>query len=97
MSKFLNRDKRVYKFNKDEMILRDFLAVDRTLLANERTLLAYIRTGVSLIAVAITLIKLFDTTFTYLVGIIFAVLGISGMVFGVYRYKNINDKMKNMV
>ncbi len=46
MSNFLNRDKRVYKFNKDEMILRDFLAVDRTLLANERTLLAYIRTGV---------------------------------------------------
>lgn len=43
MSNFLNRDKRVYKFNKDEMILRDFLAVDRTLLANERTLLAYIR------------------------------------------------------
>ncbi|MCH4198513.1 MAG: DUF202 domain-containing protein [Clostridium tyrobutyricum] len=97
MSNFLNKDKKIYKFNKDEMILRDFLAADRTILANERTLLAYIRTGVSLIAVAITLIKLFDTTFTYVVGIIFAVLGITGMVFGAYRYKNINDKMKNIV
>ena len=50
----------VYNFKKEEMILRDFLAADRTLLANERTLLAYIRTGISLLAIAISLIKLFD-------------------------------------
>ncbi|MGN0027609.1 MAG: DUF202 domain-containing protein, partial [Clostridium sp.] len=42
----------VYNFKKEEMILRDFLAADRTLLANERTLLAYIRTGISLLAIA---------------------------------------------
>ena len=52
----------VYNFKKEEMILRDFLAADRTLLANERTLLAYIRTGISLLAIAISLIKLFVTS-----------------------------------
>ena len=32
-------------FAKSDLILRDQLAIDRTLLANERTVLAYIRTG----------------------------------------------------
>lgn len=52
------KNKILYNFDKDKMILRDFLAADRTLLANERTLLAYIRTGISLIAVGIYLIRL---------------------------------------
>ena len=36
------------KFSDDDLILRDELAIDRTLLANERTLLAYLRSGVAL-------------------------------------------------
>jgi putative membrane protein len=42
-----------------EMILRDYLAIDRTKLANERTLLAYFRTVILLVATGVTLIKLF--------------------------------------
>ena len=61
----------IYNFDKEQMILRDFLAADRTLLANERTLLAYIRTGISLLVVAISLIKLFDSILTDILGIIF--------------------------
>ena len=34
------------QFKKEELILRDYLAADRTALANERTLMAYIRTSV---------------------------------------------------
>ncbi|MFH1707174.1 MAG: DUF202 domain-containing protein [Planctomycetota bacterium] len=37
------------RFNPDDLILRDELAVDRTLLANERTLLAYLRSAVALL------------------------------------------------
>lgn len=87
----------VYNFKKEEMILRDFLAADRTLLANERTLLAYIRTGISLLAVAISLIKLFDTTVTYILGIVFIFLGVIPIVWGLYRYRNINKKLKNVI
>ena len=36
------------KFRTEEMILRDWLARDRTVLANERTLLAYLRTTLML-------------------------------------------------
>lgn len=61
----------IYNFDKEQMILRDFLAADRTLLANERTLLAYIRTGISLLVVAISLIKLFDGIIPDILGIIF--------------------------
>ena len=39
------------------MILRDYLATDRTHLANERTFLAYIRTCVGLFATGAALIN----------------------------------------
>ena len=42
-----------YNHNKEDMILRDFLATDRTILANERTLLAYLRTFISFFAAGI--------------------------------------------
>jgi putative membrane protein len=44
----------------DKLILRDYLALDRTHLANERTLLAYIRTALMMLISGITLIKLFQ-------------------------------------
>ena len=37
------------RFSSANLILRDELAIDRTLLANERTLMAYLRAGVALI------------------------------------------------
>lgn len=40
------KDSPYSKFDTDDLILRDQLAIDRTLLANERTLLAYLRSGV---------------------------------------------------
>lgn len=47
------------KFDPNEMIMRDFLAYDRTILANERTLLAYIRTTIAFLAAGVTIIKIF--------------------------------------
>lgn len=41
------------------LILRDYLALDRTMLANERTLLSYLRTAIMLLISGITIIKLF--------------------------------------
>ncbi len=37
------------RFKNDALILRDELAIDRTVLANERTLMAYLRSAVSLL------------------------------------------------
>ncbi len=44
------------RFRRGQLILRDELAIDRTLLANERTLLAYLRGGVSLLLAGVTFI-----------------------------------------
>ena len=48
------------KFDSEKMILRDWLARDRTILANERTFLAYIRTALMVLVTGATLIKLFS-------------------------------------
>lgn len=42
----------------DELILRDRLAIDRTVLANERTLLAYARTSLALLIAGLSLVHL---------------------------------------
>lgn len=46
-----------HKFNPREFILRDWLALDRTVLANERTFLAYTRTSLTLVLAGLTGIK----------------------------------------
>lgn len=61
-----------------EMILRDYLALDRTRLANQRTLLAFARTAIMLIATGITFMKLFDDRTLFITGILF--LPLAGIV-----------------
>ncbi len=47
-------------FKRDDMILRDWLALDRTVFANKRTFLAYARTAIALIVLGIALVKFID-------------------------------------
>lgn len=78
------------KFSIDKMILRDFLAMDRTTLANERTLLAYGRTSLMIVATGITLIKLFnDTPLMVATGYGLVPVGIAIFFFGLFRYAKI--------
>jgi putative membrane protein len=51
--------KKTYEaFSEEEMILRDHLALDRTILANERTFLSYVRTTLAVVIVGATLLHL---------------------------------------
>ena len=59
---------------RDEMILRDHLALDRTVLANERTLLAYLRIFIGSFSAGIAMVKLFDTPLTNIFAYTFAVV-----------------------
>ena len=52
-------------FDAQEFILRDWLALDRTVLANERTFLAYGRTSLGLFLSGVTLIKVFKSEFRH--------------------------------
>lgn len=47
------------RFSVESFILRDWLALDRTILANERTLLSFTRTALVLILAGMTLIRFF--------------------------------------
>ncbi len=49
------------KKEEKELILRDYLAVDRTLLSNETAFLSYIRTSLTMLVAGVTLMHLFNT------------------------------------
>lgn len=89
MSKYEN-----YKNNKDSMILRDHLAVDRTVLANERTYLSYMRTVVSLIVAAITLFKLLEGNEGRIVAVILTMSAIYFFIRGKRIYREVNKNLE---
>lgn len=79
--------------HKDQIILRDYLALERTKLANERTLLAYIRTSLYMILGGIAFLQLEDFEGTRWVG--YATLSVSGVILliGIYRYLQIKYRL----
>ena len=85
-----------YHTFRDEMILRDYLALDRTVLANERTLLAYLRTFIGTFSAGIAIVKLFDSPFMKIIGFIFMVVSPLFIVFGLIRYFQISKKLKTL-
>jgi len=83
-------------FETRELILRDFLAVDRTVLANERTLLAYVRTALGTLLAGISLIKFFVSTPLNVVGwlLILSSIGILGI--GATRFTEMRRCIKSV-
>ncbi len=75
------------RFNPDKLVLRDELAIDRTLLANERTLLAYLRFAIALLLAGATMMHFSSTAgWFWLLGLACMPTGVVGGVIGVVRY-----------
>ena len=74
------------KFDKSELILRDELAIDRTVLANERTLLAYTRTSLTLVIAGMTFLNFVESGFLRWAGFVFIPLGILAGLVGIVRF-----------
>lgn len=72
---------------RENLILRDYLAVDRTILSNERTFLAFVRTALTVFAIGISLVKLFETSFLHYMG--YACIPVAFVVFilGLQKYR----------
>lgn len=93
-------------YNREDMILRDHLATDRTVLANERTFLAYLRTALSLIVSGASFIKFSDTPFVQYIGYFLIPLGLYIAFVGTKNHINmrkdflifscLNQKMNHM-
>jgi len=78
------------RFNADQLILRDELAIDRTLLANERTLLAYLRSGVALIIAGATMIHFSEAGWFVAAGIASIPGGILVGAIGISRFRRMS-------
>ena len=85
--------------NKD-IVLREYLAIERTRLANETTLLAYIRTGLYFLVAGSTLGYVIQSPFWNIVGTPLTVIGFIIMLLGLIRYfqlrKAIEESRKNV-
>jgi putative membrane protein len=91
------------EFQREEMILRDWLALDRTVLANKRTFLAYGRTAIALIALGIAFVRLIKHPFFEISG--FALMAVGFVVFAIgtrefflntVRFKRLVEKGKQL-
>lgn len=79
--------------NKD-LVLREYLAIERTRLANERTLLTYIRTGLYFLVAGSTLGHLIDTPFWNMMGLPLVIIGVIVPVLGVVRFLRVARKIR---
>ena len=70
-----------------DLILRDYLAIDRTSLANERTLLAYLRTGITLFLGGATFIHFSNQIWFSVLGAICVPAGLAAFFIGLRRYR----------
>jgi len=100
-SPFKIKKMKLLQFGRDftpdgEIILRDYLAIERTRLANERTLLSYIRSSLYLMLGGIAFFQLdILPNFQYLA---FASLFFSAlfMVIGIYRFMLLKKSLKKL-
>lgn len=79
------------KFVRDDLILRDELAIDRTLLANERTLLAYLRASISLLIAGATIMHFSEQGgWFWATGVACVPTGFLAGLIGIVRFRKMN-------
>ena len=79
-----------YEKEHEQMILRDYLAVDRTMMTNETSFMSYIRTALTLIAAGATMIKFFTEPTMQVLGWSFIIIGGWLAIHGYNKFKKID-------
>lgn len=82
------------EFTKEELILRDLLAADRTELANETTFLAYVRTSFALLLAGVSLWQFFKSNLGVVTGAFFLVSSAVLLIIGYRRYRAMEQKVQ---
>lgn len=75
------------QFRKEELILRDRLAAQRTVLANERTLLAYTRTSLTFLIGGVTFLQFFGHVAAQVLGWVFLPAALVTAAVGGHHYR----------
>ncbi len=81
---------------KEELILRDVLAADRTVMANERTLLSYVRTALGLLAGGASLIHFFDVGWLQAAGWVMVPFAPLVLGIGFWRFYHVRKDLKHL-
>jgi putative membrane protein len=85
------------RFKQEELIVRDYLAADRTALANERTFLTYVRTALVLAAAGGSLIHFLDSLVWEALGALLLVVAMFTLAWGIYQFRHYNRRLKNVL
>ena len=85
-----------YKEFNENMIIRDYLALDRTILANRRTLLSYTRTFIGLFGGGIGLVKLLDKTIIVVIGYISMAISVPILIIGIIEYMKMKKSLSSI-
>lgn len=89
-------DKKEEQFIKEELLVRDYLAADRTMLSIDRTFLAYVRTALTLFVAGVSLIKFFDSYLIQIIGWSLIPFGILTFVVGLQRCLDMNIFIRSL-
>lgn len=79
-----------------DMILRDFLAVDRTRLANQRTLLSMVRTGLYLFVMGLSVLSMEALVELRPYSVVFFTIGAAIVLIGFLNYRKNDRKITEM-
>lgn len=85
------------EFLAKEFILRDYLAVERTILANESTFLSYVRTSITFVAGGVTLIQVSNMELWQDIGQVAIVLGCLFFLFGCFQALKMSRKIRRFM
>lgn len=80
----------------ETIILRDYLAIERTRLANERTLLSYIRYSMYLLLGGIAFFQLTEFSNFQFLGILSLLFSSIFFVIGIYRFTLLKKSLKKL-
>ena len=81
------------RFQSGDLILRDELAMDRTVLANERTLLSYIRTGLAFAVTGVGTVKFFTSLVSVLLGWSMVLFALLLVAVGAWRFHHVAQQI----
>jgi putative membrane protein len=80
-------DQPYLQYKPEELILRDYLAADRTALANERTLMSYVRTALAMMAAGASALHFLEGMYADVLGSVLVAAGVGALAVGTWRYR----------
>lgn len=83
--------------NQEKIILRDYLALERTKLANERTLFAYIRTSLYLLTVGVGIFEIGSIQHLRALAWLCVAVSVVLFVIGLYKYYQLKKYLNTYI